>query len=87
MKHKNIEKLPMPEQKVKLKAPTWSRIKKHFRNINLLYDEETQQTSNVKGFCDTHNDILNLLNISKGVYQSVRQNNWWRFDRSVKLKE
>ena len=87
MKHKNIEKLPMPEQKVKLKAPTWSRIKKHFKNVNLLYDEETQQTSNVKGLCDTHNDVLGLLDISKEIYQKVRKKGWWQFDGSVRSKK
>jgi len=81
MKQRGVKKFPMPEQKVKLKAPTWNRINKHFKNVSLLYDEETKKTSNVKGLNDTHKDVLKFLNVSDSTYQDARQNNWWRFDK------
>ena len=75
-----IKKLNLPEQKVKVSAPTWDRIKKHFRNVNILYDENTGNTSQVKGLMDSHENILQLLGTSRDIYDSSRKDNWWRFE-------
>ena len=80
MKACGIKKLNLPEQKVKVSAPTWIRIKTHFRNVNILYDENTGNTSQVKGIMDTHEDILKLLGTSRNIYDSARKDNWWRFE-------
>ena len=75
----NIEKLPILPQGMNTKKPTWNNIRYFFRNVHcseILRDGVCIQSA-VKGLCELHELVLQLLEVPDSTYRNL-QRKWWQ---------
>lgn len=79
MANGNIEKLPILPQRMNTKKPTWNNIRYFFRNVHyseILRDGVCIQSA-VKGLCELHELVLQLLEVPDSTYRNL-QKKWWQ---------